>query len=32
MRYRILTNLNEDHLGIDEVYTLEDLLHKIFSN
>ena len=23
----ILTNLSEDHLGIDEVYTLEDLLH-----
>jgi len=23
----VLTNITEDHLGIDEVYTLEDLLH-----
>ncbi|MBM7581509.1 cyanophycin synthetase [Caldicoprobacter guelmensis] len=23
----VLTNISEDHLGIDEVYTLEDLLH-----
>ena len=23
----VLTNLSEDHLGIDDVYTLEDLLH-----